>query len=55
MDLCGFEAGLEQPLFLIAGPCVIENEKLVLDTAQSLKDICERVQIPFIFKSWPGE
>lgn len=51
MDLCGFEAGLEQPLFLIAGPCVIENEKLVLDTAQSLKDICERVQIPFIFKS----
>lgn len=51
MNLCGFEAGLEQPLFLIAGPCVIENEKLILDTAQDLKDICERLKIPFIFKS----
>ena len=51
MKLCGFEVGLNQPFFLIAGPCVIESETLALDTAASLKDICQRLQIPFIYKS----
>ena len=51
MKLCGFEAGLEQPLFLIAGPCVIESEQLALDTAGRLKEITERLSIPFIYKS----
>ncbi len=51
MKLCGFEAGLEQPLFLMAGPCVIESEQLVLDTAGTLKEICARLQLPFIFKA----
>ena len=51
MKLCGFKVGLNQPFFLIAGPCVIESETLALDTAASLKDICQRLQIPFIYKS----
>ncbi|MCH8506543.1 MAG: 3-deoxy-8-phosphooctulonate synthase, partial [Ectothiorhodospiraceae bacterium] len=51
MDLCGFRAGLDQPLFLIAGPCVVESEQLALDTAGELKEICERLSIPFIYKS----
>jgi len=51
MRLCKFEVGLEQPLFLIAGPCVIESEKLILDTAARLKDITGDLGIPFIFKS----
>ncbi|HEX9803680.1 MAG TPA: 3-deoxy-8-phosphooctulonate synthase [Gammaproteobacteria bacterium] len=51
MKLCGFEAGLDQPLFLIAGPCVIESEQLVLDTAGELKAICSELAIPFIFKA----
>ncbi len=51
MKLCGFEAGLEQPLFLIAGPCVIESEQLALDTAGELKEIAARVGMPFIYKS----
>jgi len=51
MRLCDFEAGLDRPLFLIAGPCVIESEKLILDTAQRLKDITTELGIPFIFKS----
>ncbi len=51
MKLCGFEAGLEQPFFLIAGPCVIESEQLALDTAFQLKDITTRLGIPFIYKS----
>jgi 2-dehydro-3-deoxyphosphooctonate aldolase (KDO 8-P synthase) len=51
MKLCGFEAGLDQPLFLIAGPCVIESEQLVLDTAGELQAICNELGIPFIFKS----
>jgi 2-dehydro-3-deoxyphosphooctonate aldolase (KDO 8-P synthase) len=49
--LCGFEAGLDQPFFLIAGPCVIESEQLALDTAVRLKEITERLGIPFIYKS----
>ncbi len=51
MKLCGFEVGLERPLFLIAGPCVIESEQLALDTAGRLKEITDRLGIPFIYKS----
>ncbi len=51
MKLCGFEVGLQHPLFLIAGPCVIESESLALQTASELKAICERLGIPFIYKS----
>jgi 2-dehydro-3-deoxyphosphooctonate aldolase (KDO 8-P synthase) len=51
MKLCGFEAGLDKPLFLIAGPCVIESEQLALDTAGQLKEMCQRLGIPFIYKS----
>ncbi len=51
MKLCGFEAGLEQPFFLIAGPCVIESEKLALETAGQLQAITTRLGIPFIYKS----
>ena len=51
MKLCGFEVGLEQPLFLIAGPCVIESEQLQIDTAGKLKEITAKLGIPFIFKS----
>ncbi len=51
MKLCGFEVGLERPLFLIAGPCVIESRQLALDTAGMLKEICAEVGMPFIYKS----
>ncbi|MFH2212136.1 MAG: 3-deoxy-8-phosphooctulonate synthase [Pseudomonadota bacterium] len=51
MKLCGFEAGLQQPLFLIAGPCVIESEQMALDTAGQLKEICNQVGVNFIYKS----
>ena len=51
MNLCGFEAGLQHPLFLIAGPCVVESEQLAVDTAGVLKEITARLGIPFIFKS----
>jgi 2-dehydro-3-deoxyphosphooctonate aldolase (KDO 8-P synthase) len=51
MKLCGFDAGLDQPLFLIAGPCVIESEQLQMDTAGALKEITSSLGIPFIFKS----
>ena len=51
MKLCGFNAGLEHPLFLIAGPCVIESRQLALDTAGALKEICHELDIPFIYKS----
>jgi 2-dehydro-3-deoxyphosphooctonate aldolase (KDO 8-P synthase) len=51
MKLCGFEVGLEQPLFLIAGPCVIESRQLQIDTAGKLKEITGKLGIPFIFKS----
>ncbi|MBI4191714.1 MAG: 3-deoxy-8-phosphooctulonate synthase [Betaproteobacteria bacterium] len=51
MKLCGFEAGLDKPLFLIAGPCAIESRQLALDTAGQLKEICARVGLPFIYKS----
>ena len=51
MQLCGFEVGIERPLFLIAGPCVIESEVLALETAGQLKEITQRLGIPFIYKS----
>ena len=51
MKLCGFEVGLNQPLFLIAGPCVIESEQLALDTAGYLKELTTELNIPFIYKS----
>ena len=51
MNLCGFKVGLEQPFFLIAGPCVVESEQLQLDTAGALKEMTQALGIPFIFKS----
>ncbi|MBP8297865.1 MAG: 3-deoxy-8-phosphooctulonate synthase, partial [Burkholderiales bacterium] len=51
MKLCGHEVGLHRPIFLIAGPCVVESEQLQVDTAGTLKEICARLAIPFIFKS----
>ena len=51
MKLCGFDAGLDHPFFLIAGPCVIESRQLALDTAGQLKEICAGLGIPFIYKS----
>lgn len=51
MRLCNFEVGLDQPLFLVAGPCVIESEQLALDTAGELQQICASLSIPFIYKS----
>ena len=51
MRLCGFEVGLDRPFFLIAGPCVIESEQLVLETAGTLREITDELGIPFIFKS----
>jgi 2-dehydro-3-deoxyphosphooctonate aldolase (KDO 8-P synthase) len=51
VKLCGFEAGLDQPLFLIAGPCVVESRELQVETAGRLKEICARLGVSFIFKS----
>ena len=51
MKLCGFEVGLDRPLFLIAGPCVVESEQLALDTAGRLQEITAELDIPFIYKS----
>lgn len=51
MKLCGFDVGLDRPLFLIAGPCVIESEQLALDCAGRLKEITGKLGIPFIYKS----
>ena len=51
MELCGFKAGLDQPVFLIAGPCVIESRDMAFDTAGRLKEICAAVGMPFIYKS----
>jgi len=51
MKLCGFDVGLDQPLFLIAGPCVIESQQMAMDTAGKLKEICNELQINFIYKS----
>jgi len=51
MKLCGFDVGLDQPFFLIAGPCVIESEEMALDTAAQLKEITSALGVPFIYKS----
>ncbi len=51
MKLCGFEVGLQQPIFLIAGPCVIESQQMAIDTAGELKALCQQLGIPFIYKS----
>src|SRR5213594_2962033 len=51
MKLCGFEAGLDKPLFLIAGPCVVESRQLALDTAGALKEISREAGVPFFYKS----
>ena len=51
MKLCGFEAGLDQPFFLIAGPCVVESREMAMDTAGILREITSALGIPFIYKS----
>jgi len=51
LKLCGFEVGLDQPFFLIAGPCVIESESMALSTAEFLKNLTEKLNINFIYKS----
>ncbi len=51
MKLCGFDVGLDKPLFLIAGTCVIESRQMAMDTAGTLKEICAAVGMPFIYKS----
>ncbi len=51
MKLCGFDVGLDQPFFLIAGPCVVESEQLQMDVAGQIRDITAALGIPFIFKS----
>jgi 2-dehydro-3-deoxyphosphooctonate aldolase (KDO 8-P synthase) len=51
MDLCGFKVGLDQPFFLIAGPCVIESRQMAFDTAGALKEMTKALGIPFIYKS----
>ncbi|HEY3076638.1 MAG TPA: 3-deoxy-8-phosphooctulonate synthase [Burkholderiales bacterium] len=51
MKLCGFDAGLDKPLFLIAGPCVVESRELQVDVAGRLKEITTKLGVPFIFKS----
>jgi len=51
MNLCGFEVGLNRPLFLIAGPCVVESEQLQVDVAGQLKEMCSGLGIPLVFKS----
>lgn len=51
MQVCGFDIGLDKPFFLIAGPCVIESEQFALDTAGELKELTQRLGIPFVYKS----
>ena len=51
MKLCGFDVGLDKPIFLIAGPCVVESEQLQMDVAGKLKEMTAELGIPFIFKS----
>ena len=52
MNLCGFEVGLDRPLFLIAGPCVVESEQLQIDVAGQLQEITRALGVPFVFKSF---
>lgn len=51
MKLCGFEVGLDKPLFLIAGPCTAESETLCVDIAGQLKEVCAGLGLPYIFKA----
>lgn len=51
MKLCGFDIGLDQPLFLIAGPCVIESEALVMQVAETMKAMTDELGIPYVFKA----
>ena len=51
MKLCNFDVGLNLPLFLIAGPCVIESQQMALDTAGQLQEMCRELKLPFIYKS----
>ena len=51
MNLCGHQVGLDKPFFLLAGPCVIESEAMAMETATQLKQITERLGIPFVYKS----
>ncbi|MDX2425210.1 MAG: 3-deoxy-8-phosphooctulonate synthase [Cycloclasticus sp.] len=51
MKLCGFEVGIDQPFFLIAGTCVVESEQMTIDTAGALKEMTDELGIPFIYKS----
>ncbi len=51
MKLCGFEVGLDQPIFLMAGPCVIESEEMVMEIAREMKSICDGLGIQYIFKA----
>ena len=51
MKLCGFEVGQDKPFFLISGPCVVESEKMTLSIAENLKEITDRLSIPYIFKA----
>ena len=51
MQLCGFEVGLNRPFILLAGPCVIESEQLTLDIAGKMKEITDKLGIPYVFKA----
>ena len=51
MKLCGFDVGLDKPLFLIAGPCTAESLDLCLEVAGTMKDICDRLSLPYVFKA----
>ncbi|MEI7968771.1 MAG: 3-deoxy-8-phosphooctulonate synthase [Betaproteobacteria bacterium] len=51
MNLCDFQVGLDRPFFLIAGPCVVESRQMVLDIAGQLRDICQGLGVPFVFKA----
>ena len=51
MKLCGFDVGLDQPFFLMAGPCVIESEEMVMEIAREMKAICDDLGIHYIFKA----
>lgn len=51
MKLCGFDVGLDKPFFLMAGPCVIESEEMVMEIAREMKAICDELGIPYIFKA----
>ena len=51
MDLCGYQVGIDRPFFLFAGPCVIESEAMAMQTAAALKEITDKLNIPFVYKS----